>query len=126
MNAIFLAIARVKANNYDPDFDIGSMEAIANNDTLLKCYKTQPITKGKNKGQKKYVGTATIVVISQDEIKAEEARYERMTGNCQRCFGNKQIAKSWSKDEGTVYRDCPRCKGTGLRPGPADQKDGIR
>lgn len=120
MNIHYMAIARRKADNCDFDWDIGSMEAIANDDILLKCYNTTLITKGKRKGQKKYIGSPTIVVVTKKEIEAEEANYEMRTGLCHRCFGKGEVPHSWDKDEGPKSKPCPRCKGTGRAPKKAN------
>ena len=116
MNPIYMAIARRKANNHNPDWDMGSLEVITNDATLVKCYKTETVTKGKNKGKKKYVGPPTIIVITRAEIAEEEANYEKTTGQCHRCYGKGEVPHSWSKDEGSKSKPCPRCKGTGYAP----------
>lgn len=51
--------------------------------------------------------------VSKQQCEQIMADYERVTGNCNSCEGEKQEWDGWSKDEGHKYRQCVRCGGTG-------------
>lgn len=55
-------------------------------------------------------------VVTREELEAEHARYEVATGKCGDCYGKGEVFASWHHVEGTKYRKCERCGGTGERP----------
>lgn len=57
-----------------------------------------------------------IVLVTMQEQKDEERRYEKETGKCYACYGEGRELKRWSKKEGYEYRPCRRCNGTGAKP----------
>ena len=71
------------------------------------------ITRGTRKGQKKWEGKGTMVVVTKDEIAAEKTRFTAETGNCAECGGDGRAFASWHYQEGTKYKPCPHCNGTG-------------
>lgn len=65
---------------------------------------------------KRWKGVETCkTVVTAAEGNAEEARYETETGKCGQCLGEKRERNGWSRDTGTMWVTCRRCKGTGLR-----------
>lgn len=56
------------------------------------------------------------IVVTDAEIAADETRYESETGACFRCCGNGDVPAGWSKENGSTFRPCPRCQGTGKPP----------
>ena len=82
------------------------------------------VSRGKNKGQRRWDRkTATRVVVTGDEIRAECERYEREEQKCERCYGLGQVLASWSATGGWTSRSCGKCAGTGR---PAAQPDTNR
>lgn len=59
--------------------------------------------------------TDRAVIVTDAEEKEEFDRYERETGKCGECLGTQKTFKSWDHKEGTKYRTCPRCNGSGLK-----------
>lgn len=54
-----------------------------------------------------------VAIVTQSEIDAERARYEAETGLCAGCMGECIEFMRWSHDEGTFWRPCSDCCGTG-------------
>ena len=74
------------------------------------------LTRGPNKGQKRWDGDRQEQWLGEAEVEAQARRYEAETGKCCACTGTgKQVAR-WSVTDGTTYRDCGRCHGTGNQP----------
>jgi len=91
-------------------------ELIGKNDTIMTGGVPRVLTRGPNKGERRWDGPRTQVAVTQVEIDAAMARYEAETGNCAECEGTKQTVAGWSASEGTRYRECVRCHGTGIAP----------
>lgn len=68
---------------------------------------------GPRKGRKTWDGKGTSVVVTRAEVEAQIAQYVAETGNCSECYGSGEVFKSWHHIEGTKYRVCPKCNGTG-------------
>jgi hypothetical protein len=68
---------------------------------------------GPRKGAPRHSGNGEVVVVSDGDLKAAATAYEASTGKCWRCKGSGQIDCGWSKAEGTTYRRCEQCGGTG-------------
>jgi hypothetical protein len=76
------------------------------------------LTRGPRKGRKTWDGCKeSPVVVTRVEQADEEARYVAETGNCGKCYGEKQTFASWDHIEGTKYRECRKCAGTGKATG---------
>lgn len=71
------------------------------------------LMRGPRKGKKTWDGKGTSVVVTRAEESTEEARYVAETGNCGRCQGDGKVFASWSVTDGTKYRECKQCTGTG-------------
>jgi hypothetical protein len=69
---------------------------------------------GPRKGDLKFTGPKSKIVVTKVEIEATAAAYESSTGKCWNCQGTGQTWAGWSKDNGTRYKTCSRCKGTGI------------
>lgn len=65
--------------------------------------------KGRPKWNRKECLTA---VVTEEEIAAEAAAYEREIGKCSDCRGTKKTVLGFGKG-GTTYRECRKCGGTG-------------
>ncbi len=59
----------------------------------------------------------TTVAISKRDIADEEERFEKETGKCAACEGKGEVVYSFSVTEGTKYRQCDKCKGSGKAAG---------
>lgn len=79
--------------------------------------KTRGPDKGEPNWRRPLPGTHRVVWIERDKFDAWLLEWERKTGKCHRCYGKGQVIRRWSKDEGTEYRDCDRCGGTGKAVG---------
>lgn len=74
-----------------------------------------PFKTGKNKGRPNPAKRTNVrkFFLSRDEKAALEAAWGLKTGKCIRCEGEGKYAWSSSVIEGTKYRECETCKGTG-------------
>lgn len=72
------------------------------------------ITRGPRKGRKTWDGEGTSVVVTRAEVEAEAQRFASETGKCSRCYGKGEVFHSWHHKEGTTYRQCSSCAGTGV------------
>lgn len=82
-------------------------------DALISGGIPRILTRGPNKGQRRWDGKLTRVVVSGAEVDAAMAKYERETGNCAECEGSCKTIAGWSAAEGTRYRECAKCEATG-------------
>jgi hypothetical protein len=71
-------------------------------------------SRGPRKGRPKWppLGQLQRVVITADEVKQARIQWENETGLCSHCGGSGQQVKSVGID-GTTYRECGACGGTG-------------
>jgi hypothetical protein len=61
-------------------------------------------------------------LLSSADLDELAAAWGERTGNCVPCTGSGQQFVSWHHIEGTTYRPCTACAGTGRREGtPSDQ-----
>lgn len=74
------------------------------------------LTRGPNKGRRHWPKSGPVVVVTTEEVHAEAERYEREEKRCACCLGEKREPARISA-EGTTYRTCRRCHGTGAPPG---------
>lgn len=85
-------------------------------DFLLTGGVPRQLKSGPRKGKNTWAGAKLDrCVVTKAEIVAEQIAYESTTGACHRCLGEKQAIQSMSQD-GTTYRECSRCAGTGKAP----------
>jgi hypothetical protein len=76
-------------------------------------------TRGPRKGRPKFPkGDGRSVVVTEAEELAEKQRYEAESGKCGDCCGRGEVFASWHHIEGTKYRPCGKCGGSGLHARP--------
>ena len=68
---------------------------------------------GPRKGKPRFTRPRTKVVVTKAELQAAATAYEAETRKCWDCKGSGQVWAGWSKAEGTKYRTCSRCDGSG-------------
>ena len=83
------------------------------NDCIVSLSIPHIITRGKNKGKKRWPGPTRDAVVTQVEIQAEIKRYELETDNCGQCYGEGRTWVGWGKDTGDRYKICAKCHGSG-------------
>lgn len=88
-------------------------ELIGKSDTILTGGVPRVLTRGPNKGQRKWDAPHSQVAVTQAEVDAAMAKYESETGNCAECEGACKTVAGWSAAEGTRYRPCAKCDATG-------------
>lgn len=73
---------------------------------------------GKRKGEVNWAKCTNRgeLVITFRDYDERAVRWEHETGNCKTCGGDGQEWSGWSAGEGSRYRECTRCKGTGKAP----------
>ncbi|WP_262027100.1 hypothetical protein [Microvirga sp. Mcv34] len=94
------------------------LEAKGENITVVTGAVCHEVYKaGKHKGQinwaKRDKETDIPVPIRRDEHKAWLLSWECRSGECHVCHGNGQQSVGWSLKDGSKYRTCTRCNGTG-------------
>lgn len=82
-------------------------------DALISGGVPRILTRGPSKGQRRWEGKLTRVVVSGAEVDAAMAKYERETGTCAECEGSGKTVAGWSAAEGARYRPCAKCNATG-------------
>lgn len=75
-------------------------------------YKSGP-RKGRENWKRRDPETERTVYITPAEQDAWEAAWSARTGLCLECTGKGEKVKSWSAKEGTTYKPCRTCGGTG-------------
>lgn len=71
---------------------------------------------GKRKGRPTWESckSPSTVIVTHEEIKARETAFEAETGKCSTCYGKGEVFASWDHIEGTKYRKCGVCAGSGI------------
>lgn len=88
-------------------------------DLLVEGGVPRLLKAGPRKGQKTWRDVPVQkAVVTSAELTAEHDRYEAETGKCGDCYGKGEVFASWSATEGTKYRQCQRCGGTGTTKPP--------
>lgn len=76
-----------------------------------------PKERGKGAGQPNYrkmdKATRKTLTISVAKQEAWETAWEQNTGKCKHCMGKGKVMARWSVTEGTTYKPCSKCEGTG-------------
>lgn len=112
-----LSIAQRKAGGSEELKISGWTRIGTGNDFVVRVGVPRALKSGPRKGQLTFRDSKiTEVLVSEAELQAEHARYEAATGNCGDCFGNGEVFASWHHIDGTKYRKCSRCHGTGKAP----------
>ncbi|MBL8785129.1 MAG: hypothetical protein JNJ59_09530 [Deltaproteobacteria bacterium] len=82
------------------------------------------LTRGPNKGRRRWEKAGQLTVVTNEEVHAEAERYEREERRCALCLGEKHEFKRVSQN-GTEYKTCRRCNGTGAPPGEPALPDEV-
>ena len=104
-----------------PGFEWYAFECIG--DDAIKftgALVTGVVSKGPRKGRKKYAKESRSVVVTTAEEIVEYHKFEAETGRCGECRGKCQVFASWHHMEGTKYRPCHKCQGSGVLAQVAD------
>ncbi len=99
---------------------IGGWTRIGQDATAFRIASCRVLTRGKNKGQKRWGKTTHTCVVTDEEEYAERMRYETETGNCSTCGGMCIEWVGWHRITGHKYQKCGRCAGSGKVPVPLD------
>ncbi|MFM0226161.1 hypothetical protein [Paraburkholderia dipogonis] len=99
-------------------------ELIGKSDTIMTGGIPRVLTRGPNKGQRKWDGMHSQVAVTQAEVDAAMAKYEAETGICAECEGSCKVVAGWSATEGAKYRECLKCHGTGKANIQGSQSNG--
>jgi hypothetical protein len=83
------------------------------------------ITRGPRKGKPKWPPRNQLreVIITPADLAAATAQWVATTGLCPKCGGEGRIAWRVSAANGTEYRPCKACGGTGKAPVPSDERE---
>ena len=82
--------------------------------TGCRCpLKTRGEWKGRPNFKKRERGSDQKFTVLTSEIEQIESDYEQETGKCRQCEGVGKTVASFGIS-GTTYRECSRCKGTGV------------
>ena len=71
------------------------------------------ISKGPRKGRSKWPKQLQTFCVRRADVECEMRQFEVESGKCAKCLGEGVEPFSWCKTEGTKYRPCSRCQGTG-------------
>lgn len=76
-----------------------------------------PLKSGPRKGKPNYKAATNeqSFFLTVEELAQIDADYERETGNCCQCEGGGQVAWRASVANGTEYKPCQKCGGSGKR-----------
>lgn len=86
----------------------------AGEDSVITGGVPRLLLRGPRKNKRTWDGCKeSSVVVTRAEIDAEAARYTTETGNCAHCYGDGKVFQSWDHIDGTTYRECKTCKGSG-------------
>jgi hypothetical protein len=104
------------------DWDFYKLECLGNPGQTIGYQITGAIaplvTRGKRKGRRNWEAKdkATIrsVCIAKTDHEQWLDQWEHRTGKCANCDGSGQTLASCSVIDGTTYRPCSKCGGTGL------------
>ena len=109
-----------------PEWDGYEFEAIGrtvNQETKLLRVKgaiAPPITKGERKGRPNWrkldKSTEREAFFTPAEHDEWCRKWEQKTGLCAECTGKGEVFSSWKAGEGTTFKPCKVCGGTGKTP----------
>lgn len=105
-------IARRKLGG-DPGLKWVSAKAVTGGFLIEMGKPTRTYAKGPRKGKDDWRKVETKqAIVTKEETEATELAYEA-EGKCSNCDGEGRESAGWSAAEGTKWRECRRCKGTG-------------
>lgn len=97
-----------------PDWKAYSYEVVGDCYLIEGKIPEGTYAKGARKGQPRWgKADGQKTVLTQADVDAEIALYEKTTGSCRDCFGNGKTLVKASVKEGTVFGPCSRCGGSG-------------
>jgi len=110
-------VAKYKVNARE-GWEVGRATFISMNTTVVWGGYPKIISRGKNKGKKSWRGVERTekVIVTKLERDLFAERYERDTGICSNCLGEKRVVMGWNCETGTQYAPCKRCCATGIVP----------
>lgn len=77
------------------------------------CIPDGVYSRGPRKGRPRFNKPYDKVVVTSAEMDEAAQSYEAVTGKCWDCKGTGQVWNGWSKADGSKYRQCLRCDGSG-------------
>lgn len=110
-------------NDLQPDFQFYRWEMLPEYGEPFYCELEGAIvplvTRGTRKGKPNYKQKTGVrkFAVTVETAAEWERQWSESTGKCIRCLGEKQIVWSVSVAEGTKYKPCPECHGTGKAKG---------
>lgn len=85
--------------------------------TLFEGGMCRIIQRGKRAGSKCWKGRDKSIdrtfYITSEQAQEMEEKWAKRTGLCPNCAGKGRRAIAWSATEGTKYKPCEKCNGTG-------------
>ncbi len=112
MPDLFTIVARRKLGTTD-EWHVFRWTRVGNtNDAVVEG----SLCVGRDTPQRRWHGAKSKCVVTYAEAEDARVEWERETGLCGKCGGNKTRWAGWSKAEGSRYRDCERCNATGAAP----------
>jgi hypothetical protein len=96
-----------------PGWKATKWQAVGGDSIVTGSVPVGTYSRGPRKGELKFTGPRTMVVVTRAEKEAAASAYEAETGHCWNCKGTGQVVRKFSKAEGTIYRFCTRCSGSG-------------
>lgn len=93
-------------------------QIVSLDDGFIELHGASPISaykSGPRRGQPRFPPRSQCrrVIVTRQDVADARARWEAETGRCSHCGGEGQEAIGWSAAEGTRYRTCRACSGTG-------------
>ena len=82
-------------------------------DFLVGLRETRLKKSGPNKGKRMFFGEKVKCVVTREELRKAERRYEEATDNCHNCGGSGLYCWGHSVVEGFLIDECQLCVGTG-------------
>lgn len=103
--------------------------AVEGGDIVRGCVPCGVYSRGPRKGLPKWrpatPGTEREVVVVRSELDAAAETYEREECKCWHCKGEGKTVSRVSVIDGTSYRECCRCSGTGKPHNPMVSRPGT-
>jgi hypothetical protein len=97
-----------------PEWELCGWERVGTDGVLITGGIPRLLKSGPSKGKKTWRDSEiTKAVVTKGEEAIERAAYEASTGNCGECLGSGKTWAGWKLGEGSSYRQCRDCSGTG-------------
>jgi hypothetical protein len=96
-----------------PGWKAVNWERVGNDSIVEGCVPEGVYRSGRRKGQPRFIGPKSKVVVTQAELENTASEYEGETGKCWDCHGTGRVVTGWSEPDGTRYATCSRCGGKG-------------